>query len=106
MVPTVRGRCRIELPILGQGTWKMGESPRHRRQEVEALKLGLDLGMNLIDTAEMYADGGAGFVIADESGMESAYETALAYAPYMQFATRPVLTIEDALPTIAAWMSS
>ena len=54
----------------------------------------------------MYADGGAGFVIADESGMESAYETALAYAPYMQFTTRPVLTIEDALPTIAAWMSS
>jgi hypothetical protein len=35
----------------------------------------------------VYADGGAGFVIADESGMESVYETALAYAPYMQFTT-------------------
>ncbi len=65
MVPTVRGRCRIELPILGQGTWKMGESPRHRRQEVEALKLGLDLGMNLIDTAEMYADGGAEEIVGE-----------------------------------------
>lgn len=54
----------------------------------------------------VYADGGAGFVIADESGMESVYETALAYTPYKPFTTSPVLTIDDALPTIAAWMSS
>ena len=47
------------VPSLGQGTWYMGESGRKRAEEVRALQLGLDLGMTLIDTAEMYADGGA-----------------------------------------------
>jgi diketogulonate reductase-like aldo/keto reductase len=53
------------VPQLGQGTWRMGESPRHRREEVAALRLGLDLGMTLIDTAELYADGGAEEVVAE-----------------------------------------
>jgi diketogulonate reductase-like aldo/keto reductase len=44
---------------LGQGTWYMGESPTHAAEEIRALQLGIDLGMTLIDTAEMYADGGA-----------------------------------------------
>ncbi len=43
----------------------MGEDPRRRKQELEALRLGLDLGMNLIDTAEMYGDGGAEALVAD-----------------------------------------
>src|SRR2546426_10324790 len=47
------------LPVLGQGTWRMGENARARKTEVAALRLGIDLGMTLIDTAEMYADGGA-----------------------------------------------
>ncbi|HEY4203056.1 MAG TPA: aldo/keto reductase, partial [Devosiaceae bacterium] len=47
------------VPALGQGTWKMGESGRRRADEVAALRLGLDLGLTLIDTAEMYGDGGA-----------------------------------------------
>jgi diketogulonate reductase-like aldo/keto reductase len=47
------------VPALGQGTWYMGERFDQRRQEVRALQLGIDLGMTLIDTAEMYADGGA-----------------------------------------------
>ena len=47
------------VPTLGQGTWNMGEDRRRRRAEITALNLGLDLGMRLIDTAEMYADGGA-----------------------------------------------
>jgi len=47
------------VPALGQGTWNMGEDRRRRRAEITALNLGLDLGMRLIDTAEMYADGGA-----------------------------------------------
>ena len=42
---------------LGQGTWHMGEDPRGARAEIAALRLGIDLGMTLIDTAEMYADG-------------------------------------------------
>jgi len=53
------------VPILGQGTWRMGERPHARREEAAALRLGLDLGMTLIDTAEMYADGGAEEVVAE-----------------------------------------
>ncbi len=45
------------VPVLGQGTWKMGEGERPAKEEVAALRLGVDLGMTLIDTAEMYGDG-------------------------------------------------
>src|SRR5271156_5179210 len=45
------------IPALGQGTWRMGEDPRRRADEIAALRLGIDLGMTLIDTAEMYGDG-------------------------------------------------
>src|ERR1700732_844012 len=48
-----------EIPVLGQGTWHMAEDPRRRVEEIAALRLGIELGMSLIDTAEMYADGGA-----------------------------------------------
>jgi len=47
------------VPVLGQGAWHMAEDPRRRADEIAALRLGLDLGMTLIDTAEMYADGAA-----------------------------------------------
>ena len=53
------------IQVLGQGTWKMGEDSRRRADEVNALKLGLDLGLTLIDTAEMYASGGAEEVVAE-----------------------------------------
>ena len=53
------------MPRLGQGTWHMGERATSRAQEAAALQLGLDLGMTLIDTAEMYGDGGAEEVVAD-----------------------------------------
>lgn len=53
------------IAVLGQGTWKMGEDSRRRAGEVDALKLGLDLGITLIDTAEMYASGGAEEVVAE-----------------------------------------
>ncbi|OBQ67698.1 aldo/keto reductase [Mesorhizobium erdmanii] len=52
------------VQVLGQGTWKMGENAGRRTDEVNALKLGLDLGITLIDTAEMYASGGAEEVVA------------------------------------------
>jgi diketogulonate reductase-like aldo/keto reductase len=42
------------VPQLGQGTWHLGEDPKKRRDEIAALRLGLELGMTLIDTAEMY----------------------------------------------------
>jgi len=54
-----------KLPLLGQGTWRMGEESERRRGEVAALRTGIELGMTLIDTAEMYASGGAERVVGD-----------------------------------------
>lgn len=51
--------------MLGQGTWNMGEKKNAHPAEVAALRLGIDLGMTLIDTAEMYGDGGAEKVVGD-----------------------------------------
>ena len=53
------------VPALGQGTWRMGENKRAHKDEVAALRLGIELGMTLIDTAEMYGEGGAEKVVAD-----------------------------------------
>lgn len=53
------------MPLLGQGTWRMGEDRSRRRSEIDALRLGFDLGMNLIDTAEMYGEGGAEEVVGE-----------------------------------------
>ncbi|MEJ6785405.1 aldo/keto reductase [Aminobacter sp. Piv2-1] len=53
------------VPVLGQGTWMMGEDRRRAADEVAALKLGIDLGMTLIDTAEMYGDGGSEEIVAE-----------------------------------------
>ena len=50
---------------IGQGTWYMGERNSDIRSEVKALQRGLDAGMTLIDTAEMYADGGAERVVGE-----------------------------------------
>jgi len=61
-LPLPSGRT---IPILGQGTWNMGEDPAARAAEVAALRLGLDLGMTLIDTAEMYGEGGAEEVVGE-----------------------------------------
>ncbi len=55
----------VTLPAIGQGSWYMGEGLAPRRDEVRALQLGLELGLRLIDTAEMYADGGAEEVVGE-----------------------------------------
>jgi diketogulonate reductase-like aldo/keto reductase len=47
------------VPVLGQGTWKLGEGDRDKAEEVAALRAGMELGMTLIDTAEMYGEGAA-----------------------------------------------
>jgi diketogulonate reductase-like aldo/keto reductase len=52
------------VPALGQGTWYMGERRSDAAREADALRSGIDLGMTLIDTAEMYANGGAEEVVA------------------------------------------
>jgi len=51
--------------VLGQGTWGVAEHPAERHEEIAALRVGLDLGMTLIDTAETYADGGAERLVAE-----------------------------------------
>ena len=53
------------VPALGQGTWRMGEDKTKHKDEVAALLLGIELGLTLIDTAEMYGEGGAEEVVAD-----------------------------------------
>ena len=55
----------VTLPAIGQGTWYMGENDRQHSKEVDALRAGIDAGLTLIDTAEMYADGGAEEVVGD-----------------------------------------
>ena len=62
---TVKLPDGTEVPALGQGTWHMGERGGAAKAEVAALKLGIELGMTLIDTAEMYGNGGAEEVVAD-----------------------------------------
>lgn len=62
-IKTVAFADGARVPALGMGTWKMGERPRARRAEVDALVRGFDSGLALVDTAEMYADGGAEEVV-------------------------------------------
>ena len=62
-IPTVAFPDGTRVPALGLGTWKMGERSGSRRAEVEALVHGFELGLTLVDTAEMYADGGAEEVV-------------------------------------------
>jgi diketogulonate reductase-like aldo/keto reductase len=52
------------MPMLGLGTWRMGEAGSRGADIVSALRLGIDLGMTLIDTAEMYGEGGAEEIVA------------------------------------------
>ncbi|WP_423920351.1 aldo/keto reductase [Frigoribacterium sp. 2-23] len=56
-IPTVTFRSGQVVPALGQGTWAMGDDPRTRDRELDALRTGLDAGLTLVDTAEMYGAG-------------------------------------------------
>ena len=60
---TVRFGEQAAVPAIGLGTWYMGEHAAQRQQEVAALRAGIDHGLTVIDTAEMYADGGAEEVV-------------------------------------------
>lgn len=65
MITRPFGWTGVPVAVVGQGTWRMGEDPARRRAEVAALRLGIELGLTHIDTAEMYGDGGAGRVVAE-----------------------------------------
>jgi diketogulonate reductase-like aldo/keto reductase len=57
------GNTGVQIPVIGQGTWTFGADPAREKQEIEALRLGIELGLSLIDTAESYASGGAETVV-------------------------------------------
>src|SRR5262249_18474688 len=63
---TLKGGARV--PVFGLGTWRMGERKSERVAEVRALKLGLELGVRLIDTAEMYGEGLAEEIVGEAIG--------------------------------------
>jgi diketogulonate reductase-like aldo/keto reductase len=64
-IPTVTLPGGEEIPSLGFGTWMMGEDRSAAKAEVDAVRLALDLGMTVIDTAEMYGDGGAERIVGE-----------------------------------------
>lgn len=61
-IPTITLPGGASVPRLGQGTWNMGEDAARAAEEIESLRHGINLGLTLIDTAEMYAEGGAEIV--------------------------------------------
>ena len=63
MITKPFGATGVKVSVIGQGTWGMGESRRTEKDEIAALRLGFELGMTHIDTAEMYADGGSERVV-------------------------------------------
>jgi len=65
MIRTVTLPDQTQVPALGQGAWRMGEDARRRKQEIASLRAGVDLGMTLIDTAEMYGDGATESLIGE-----------------------------------------
>jgi len=67
-IPTVTLPGGEAIPKLGQGTWEMGERPNARQAEIAALRAGVELGMTLVDTAEMYGDGESEKLIAEALG--------------------------------------
>ncbi|WP_422769297.1 aldo/keto reductase [Plantactinospora sp. WMMC1484] len=67
-VPTVTLPSGEAIPALGQGTWGMAEDPRRREEEMAALRAGVDAGLTLIDTAEVYADGAAEELVREALG--------------------------------------
>ena len=58
------GRTGVQVPVIGQGTWNVGDDPSSEAREVAALRAGLDLGLTHIDTAEMYGDGRSEQIVA------------------------------------------
>jgi diketogulonate reductase-like aldo/keto reductase len=63
IIPAISFPDGTEVPALGQGTWNMGERASEADREIASLKAGIELGMTLIDTAEMYGEGGAERVV-------------------------------------------
>lgn len=65
---TIKFPDGTQVPALGQGTWMMAEQPDRRSDEIAALREGVELGMTLIDTAEMYGEGAAEELVGEAVG--------------------------------------
>lgn len=66
---TIRFPDDTTVPALGQGTWMMAQDPNRRAEEIAALRLGVELGLTVIDTAEMYADGESERLVGEAIGV-------------------------------------
>ena len=75
-LPTTSLPSGETVPVLGQGTWNMAEDARRRSDEIASLRLGLDLGMGVIDTAEMYANGRAESLVGASLSGKKKYDEA------------------------------
>ena len=71
-IPTTPLPSGAKIPTFGLGTWRMGEDARRRAAEVAALRHGIERGITLIDTAEMYGDGEAESIVAEAVGKRRA----------------------------------
>lgn len=97
-IPTVTLRSGMEVPALGLGTWKMGEVKGRVSEEIDSLRMGLDLGLTLIDTAEMYGDGGAERVVgkALEDRRDEVYLVSKVY-PWNAGFSKTIAACDDSL---------
>lgn len=83
----------------------VGERSKKKTQELMALFAERGTAPGTV-AHYVYADGGAGFVIEDDSSMDRLYEDAINYGAYLQFTTQPIITIDEAVPTLVEWMNS
>ena len=80
---------------------------RTKERSAELMSLFGERGSNDSTIAHwVYADGGGGFLIADGTQMDLLYQDALAYSTWMELSATPIISIDEAVPHIAAWMSS
>jgi diketogulonate reductase-like aldo/keto reductase len=79
----------LPLPVLGQGGWNLGDDPEKAADEAAALRLGLDLGLTLIDTAEMYGNGRSEQLIGNAFSQRRREEYQLVSKVYPHNAGRP-----------------
>jgi len=64
-IPVLYNADGSPMPRLGQGTWYLGEKSSTHKEEVKALQAGVEAGLSLIDTAEMYGEGGAELLVGE-----------------------------------------
>ena len=83
----------------------VGDPTKQRTQQLMALFQERGSGSGTV-AQYVYADGGAGFVISDGSDLDQLHEDAVNYSDYLEFHTRPILAVDEAVPTIVEWMGS